>query len=1016
MSSSNTLDPVSIAIQQYQNALLPQQKKDFLTSKVAAPLSADAVLAFTAEVDALKSRRTSRCVASRLQGTLQSVQQFTSIIGTFVTSNPAIAALVWGSLRLTILAACNLSSFFDKLTGWFMKMQDCCPRYREYQHLFPESVRLREALSNFYACLIDFCTKAMEAINKPGISDTFKCVHSYSRCLKLIVLALYTGILHYAKTIFVSFDVEFVHFTDSVQERSKIVKEEIRLAADTCAERERQLQLVERKDAAKHRVSSLVFRRTIAQNSKEEHFWRQQLQVSEHRTRKQRLLDQLSSFDYLAPWKRESKKRYGETANWLCATEEYSHWVTKESTSIFLLSGKLGSGKTILATAVVDDVVRFHLPGSSKIAYFFCRHDQIDSCEPKTILRCLLRQYLSSNDLTRSSEERLSGMLGMSPDFEELQSLFLNICAEFDSRIYLLIDGFDEIERAHRLKILGLLSRLIALKRSKIKVILVGRDEIIQDVRCALQVFLWVYFQIEDICDQATDADIQETLIKLPKDLHSTYERLLAKIIKSPQKIFARRMFAWVACARRPLTLLELREAIAIERHQQWMDPSRLVNDIDQMVPWCRNLLVLDEEQSLVHFTHPTVKEYLLECQKEHVSILGDFRDSESMENIIADACFTYLQYREFGRGLISQQSIQIDPKRLTHTALSTNLHPKLATSLRLLNKVVTLRQLEKGKIALPPPKNSPYKSPFLAYASQFWLMHASELTPKDGDVWQHFQQLFPWGNAVAVLPFSVAQWNRLQPIVRQYVVEHDHQALLSLIVERIYRNWWTQEQNSNNRQPYVPAEDVLAANSQLMPLLRMLLRKGSFRSFSQLAFPITLRTHLFDHHESVWREYTKLALRRRKIDFAFWLLRYGVTWIDGDIFKSITSPFQDTEIQETVFDAMTHGNTAHRHGRLEEIIIMALRDKATDLLAQLVAWENQIPYPKPMRALLERASARGKRDIVEGLLEAGVKYKQSSRVHLTPLQEAYFHPSLPSKLDITEEVAEGNQRKSFRK
>lgn len=97
-------------------------------------------------------------------------KQFTGVVGTFVSSIPAVAALVWGSIQFTILAASNFTNFFDKLTEWFMKLQSFCPRYSEYQFLHPDSPRLQRALSSYYAIVVRFCTKAVQVIARTSMS------------------------------------------------------------------------------------------------------------------------------------------------------------------------------------------------------------------------------------------------------------------------------------------------------------------------------------------------------------------------------------------------------------------------------------------------------------------------------------------------------------------------------------------------------------------------------------------------------------------------------------------------------------------------------------------------------------------------------------------------------------------------------------------------------------------------------------------------------------------------------
>ena len=166
--AQQTTDPIITAIDEFQDALNPTQKAELLAIHGAVAPDAQTVLTFTAEVDRTNQRRQSRCVASRLHGTLQSVQQLTDVVGTFVSSNPAIAALVWGSIRFTILAASNFTQFFDKLSECFMRLQTSCPRFVEYRFLYPDSIRLQRALCSFYATVVRFCAKAVEVIGRTG--------------------------------------------------------------------------------------------------------------------------------------------------------------------------------------------------------------------------------------------------------------------------------------------------------------------------------------------------------------------------------------------------------------------------------------------------------------------------------------------------------------------------------------------------------------------------------------------------------------------------------------------------------------------------------------------------------------------------------------------------------------------------------------------------------------------------------------------------------------------------------
>jgi hypothetical protein len=178
------VNPLALAIREFQGSLSKEENAALLAHS-STGLDATGVLSFTAEIDRVNANRRSRCVSSRLFGILESVREFSGVADTFVSAHPDVAALVWGSLKfalLVILAPHDLSasitdaeqtinnavSFFDKLSETFLRLGACCPRYSEYRLVFPDSLRLQNSLCAFYAVIVRYCTKALNAINTPG--------------------------------------------------------------------------------------------------------------------------------------------------------------------------------------------------------------------------------------------------------------------------------------------------------------------------------------------------------------------------------------------------------------------------------------------------------------------------------------------------------------------------------------------------------------------------------------------------------------------------------------------------------------------------------------------------------------------------------------------------------------------------------------------------------------------------------------------------------------------------------
>lgn len=112
-----TTDALSDAIDPFQNCLEPEQKARL--DAIKAVPDAHAVAELTYQLDQENAKRQSRCVAARISPLLESVQQFAGIVETFVSSNPQIAALVWGSIKL-VLQVSRLCSQWQQIISRFM--------------------------------------------------------------------------------------------------------------------------------------------------------------------------------------------------------------------------------------------------------------------------------------------------------------------------------------------------------------------------------------------------------------------------------------------------------------------------------------------------------------------------------------------------------------------------------------------------------------------------------------------------------------------------------------------------------------------------------------------------------------------------------------------------------------------------------------------------------------------------------------------------------------------------------
>ncbi|ORY59052.1 uncharacterized protein BCR38DRAFT_352092 [Pseudomassariella vexata] len=100
-ATTNPTAGLQSALDDFQGVLSKEDKTKL--QRIKGTPNADSVIQFTALLDRENTQRRGSSIATRLYPILLSVQQFSGIVDTFASSNPAIAALVWGVVKLTML-------------------------------------------------------------------------------------------------------------------------------------------------------------------------------------------------------------------------------------------------------------------------------------------------------------------------------------------------------------------------------------------------------------------------------------------------------------------------------------------------------------------------------------------------------------------------------------------------------------------------------------------------------------------------------------------------------------------------------------------------------------------------------------------------------------------------------------------------------------------------------------------------------------------------------------------------
>ncbi|KAI9371409.1 purine and uridine phosphorylase [Aspergillus egyptiacus] len=415
------------------------------------------------------------------------------------------------------------------------------------------------------------------------------------------------------------------------------------------------------------------------------------------------ILRNLSQYDHEKVHRRLSHKRVEGTTQWFIEHPDFQDWLNGRSPSLWC-TGKIGSGKTLIATSAVD-VVKCHSAARSiPTVFFYCETDTPCPIQGTSILTSFINQlypFLTKKVANHVVGEVLRSMTTffgpdrIEPDFEDLEEILIMLNCLIPETVF-IIDGFESLAEDDVKKLLKLFRSLFSSGPS-VRILVSSREhlpggydigkeilgvrqistssnvthdieiyinesfreralykkltdnaELLEDVKKKLlsgasEMFLWVYLQIEVLWDTCvTDAEIRLALNNLPKDLEETYHRCLERIHSGDSRTV--KILKWVSFASRPLHVEELREAVAFGLEDEKWDSERIPMR-NFVVGCCANLIVEDPVDGMVRFAHPSVARYL----QKNSNRLATW--PESLQNgqlECGELCVSYLSFADF--------------------------------------------------------------------------------------------------------------------------------------------------------------------------------------------------------------------------------------------------------------------------------------------------------------------------------------------------------------------------------
>ena len=163
--------------------------------------------------------------------------------------------------------------------------------------------------------------------------------------------------------------------------------------------------------------------------------------------------------------------------------------------------------------------------------------------------------------------------------------------------------------------------------------------------------FLLPALNIDEVLEQTNRDGIRRTLQQLPSGLSAAFGKVMERIERLPEarRDLAKSVILWVSHVQRPITLDELREAIAATSNPSCLNPESLTPG-KILIEFCQGLVAVDEKTSIVRLVHSAFQEYI-QAHKEILFPRGD--------KLISLACISYLSVQDFNSGSLGQFSFQ---------------------------------------------------------------------------------------------------------------------------------------------------------------------------------------------------------------------------------------------------------------------------------------------------------------------------------------------------------------------
>ncbi|EHK48124.1 hypothetical protein TRIATDRAFT_305868 [Trichoderma atroviride IMI 206040] len=330
------------------------------------------------------------------------------------------------------------------------------------------------------------------------------------------------------------------------------------------------------------------------------------------------------------PQSLSTKVRQDNGAQQLLQHEQFKSWMTSTGTTLWC-TGLPGIGKTINVSYIIEALRKLSHGSDLGIAYVYFSYKDIETQTPVNVMASILQQLISDKQSFLSDLKSLYAQHikeNTRPSVPDIVSLLQDVVLSY-SKVFIIIDALDECTDAddvrfilltelkklqHRMCLL-VMSRPIpdleepleGATRVNVEASLIDiknyllqrlestrsmqkhlaeepslRDKIVSVIVQKIKgMFLMARLYLDTLVKKTTRRKIKTALETLPEGLDSIYEELMNRVkLQNPHDHaeLAMRVIGWIFYTSRPLTVIEMQNALAVEPGDTCLDDDGIPN------------------------------------------------------------------------------------------------------------------------------------------------------------------------------------------------------------------------------------------------------------------------------------------------------------------------------------------------------------------------------------------------------------------------------------------------------